>query len=138
MKKADTQAQHLFYDFPPWSFLAILLMIFVWVMPRQVHAAEVTLAWDPNEESDVQGYVVYYGTDSMTYSDSIDVETATRHTLLGLVEGETYYIAVTAYTTSCESDFSDEVDYQVSADLQSGINLSKSKILFGIVDPIRP
>jgi hypothetical protein len=33
----------------------------------------VTLAWDPNPESDIAGYVISYGTSSRQYTTSVDV-----------------------------------------------------------------
>ncbi|MEN8752205.1 MAG: hypothetical protein AB1Z18_05465 [Desulfobacterales bacterium] len=36
-------------------------------------AGEVTLEWDLNIEPDIAGYIVYWGTTSRNYSDSVDV-----------------------------------------------------------------
>jgi hypothetical protein len=68
------------------------------------------LAWDPNTESDVSGYKIYYGTTSGSYENSVDVGNSTEYVLSGLSKGQTYFIAVTAYDgTSNESSFSNEV-----------------------------
>ena len=73
-------------------------------------AAHLDLAWNPNTEPDLAGYRIYYGTASREYVDSIDVGNTTTYGLDGLLEGVTYYIALTAYdTTGNESGFSDEV-----------------------------
>ncbi len=76
----------------------------------------IQLAWDSNTEEDLGGYRVHYGTYSKIYDHSIDVGMATSganstiYTLMNLIKGQTYCIAVTAYDTSNnESDFSDEV-----------------------------
>ena len=59
------------------------------------------LAWDPNPESDLAGYVVYFGTVSVeggqasTYSDSMVVGLSTNLSVCGLLE-DTYYFAVRA------------------------------------------
>ncbi len=70
----------------------------------------INFAWDANAEPVVAGYRVYYGTSPRTYGTSIDVGNVTTYTLDGLTVGGTYFVAVTAYSTSNEeSDFSDEV-----------------------------
>ncbi len=72
--------------------------------------AQLKFAWDPNGESDLAGYKVYYGTTSGNYGSPINVGNVTTYTLNGLTSGQTYYIAVTAYDTSNnESDYSGEV-----------------------------
>ncbi len=73
-------------------------------------AAQVTLEWDPNSESDLAGYKIYYGTASQAQTDSIDVGNATTYTVMGLHDGTTYFFAATAYNTSNqESGYSNEV-----------------------------
>lgn len=75
-------------------------------------AAEVTLAWDPNPESDVVGYRVYQGTESRVYSQVHATDRTTSLTVTELAEGMTYYFAVTALNSSgLESDYSNEVVY---------------------------
>jgi hypothetical protein len=71
-------------------------------------AAPVTLVWEASS-SMVDGYWLYYGTQSGTYTARIDVGTATVCTL-ELTSGETYYFAATAYdrTEHVESAFSNE------------------------------
>jgi hypothetical protein len=76
----------------------------------------IKLGWEPNTESDLAGYRVYYGTSSFAYDNSIDVGMATlsgeliTYSLTNLTKGQTYCIAVTAYDTSYyQSGFSNEV-----------------------------
>ncbi len=74
----------------------------------------VTVSWDENTESDLDGYKVYYGTSVGTYVLYSDVGNVTSKTLSSLDSGETYYIVVTAYDTSDnESDYSDHVTHSV-------------------------
>lgn len=74
------------------------------------HGANLNVAWDANDEGDLSGYKVYYGTSSGNYGSAIDVENVTEYALSGLTGRETYYIAITAYDTSNnESEKSDEV-----------------------------
>lgn len=76
----------------------------------------IKLGWEPNNESDLAGYRVYYGTSSLVYDNSVDAGKGTpsggliTYTLTNLAKGLTYCIAVTAYNTSYnESGFSNEV-----------------------------
>lgn len=59
------------------------------------------------------GYRVYYGVASGAYTKMLDVTNATNITIPGLMEGSTYYFAVTAYNIfGLESDPSDELNYE--------------------------
>jgi hypothetical protein len=76
----------------------------------------INLGWNPNTESDLAGYRVYYRTSLGAYDNWIDVGMGTSsgglitYSLTNLTKGQTYCIAVTAYDTSnYESGFSNEV-----------------------------
>jgi hypothetical protein len=77
----------------------------------------VTLGWDANEGqgSLISGYRLYYGTASRQYTQSNLVDISqTVSTVNNLVEGTTYYFAVTAVTSGgLESDYSEEIPYTV-------------------------
>jgi len=74
-----------------------------------VYAGDVTLQWDPNTETDLAGYKVYYGTASRSYSTPIAIALQSSYTVTGLPAG-TYYFAVTAFNQDgLESAFSNEV-----------------------------
>ncbi len=81
-------------------------------------AAEATFSWLPNEEP-ITGYKIHYGTESRSYNYVIDVGLPTAidgrvsASVDGLMEGETYYFAATAYTGAEESDYSGEVTHTV-------------------------
>ena len=87
-------------------------------------AADVTLAWDPNQESDLEGYGVYYKRgaagppyDFFGYVGTADLsdENSPAFTVTGLQDA-TYYFSVTAYDASGnESAFSTPVCAQVGA-----------------------
>ena len=84
-------------------------------------AAQITLAWNRNSESDIAGYIVYYGYRSRYYTESIDVGNWPSATISGLVNGETYYLCVTAYDSQgIESDFSGEISYTVPEGASTG------------------
>jgi hypothetical protein len=72
-------------------------------------AADISIQWDANAETDLAGYKVYYGTASGVYGTAIVLGKVTTHTLTNLPAG-TYYIAVTAFNASgLESGYSNEV-----------------------------
>jgi predicted phage tail protein len=91
-----------------FCLLAMVLLIKV----SDSYAAEVTLAWNPNPESSVRGYKIYYGTSSRTYQQSIDVGNVTTYRVQSLADGVTYYFAATAYDSARnESGYSNEVSH---------------------------
>ncbi len=94
-----------------WISLVLLsVALAVFLCSARVEARDLNLAWDPNTESDVAGYKVYYGTASRAYTSSADVGNKTSYTLAGLPDGTDYYVALTAYNTAgTESNYSTEV-----------------------------
>jgi hypothetical protein len=94
-----------------FSALLIALLISVWA-----RAEQATLAWDANTETDLAGYRVHYGTESGSYTTSVDVHKVTTSSIGTLTAGQTYYFAVTAYDISGnESGYSNQVSYSVPA-----------------------
>jgi Domain of unknown function (DUF4082)/Fibronectin type III domain len=78
-------------------------------------AASVTLAWNPNSESNLAGYKVQYGTAPGVHPTTIDVGNQTTYVVGELGPG-TYYFVVLAYNTSgLQSPVSNEVSVTVSA-----------------------
>ena len=86
-------------------------------------SAEVTLAWDPNHETDLEGYCAYFKKDALEFSFSMfgcvtlqelnDPKTP-QFVVTGLERGATYCFAVTAYDKSGnESNYSNAVCGQV-------------------------
>ncbi|MBE0544388.1 MAG: fibronectin type III domain-containing protein [Verrucomicrobia bacterium] len=74
----------------------------------------VTLGWDSSPDLSVTGYNAYHGVASRTYTNLINAGNGTRATIPDLVEGTTYFFAVTAYNIlGLESEFSDELSYTV-------------------------
>ncbi len=96
--------RHLLYRL---SFVLILT-------PSLAGAAQVSLAWKASTSPDVAGYKMHYGNYSGSYQYTVNVGKSTSSTISGLVIGETYYFAVTAFDTKGgESDYSNEVTYNV-------------------------
>ena len=59
-------------------------------------AANVTLAWNANPESNISGYRLSYGTSPGSRLNSLSTSGATQATVSGLAEGTRYYFAVQA------------------------------------------
>jgi hypothetical protein len=91
---------------------AVLVSLFFCSLAKAT--SSVPLNWNPNTDPSIAGYNVYYGSSSGVYTNVINVGNSTNTVVDGLVEGQTYYFAVTAYTfDALESDFSAETVYLV-------------------------
>src|SRR5262245_34812863 len=64
------------------------------------NAATLTLGWDPSSGPDVVGYIIYWGTQSGAYSNSLDVGNRTQQEIGGLADNTTYYFVVKAYNSA--------------------------------------
>jgi len=94
----------LILTFSMVTFFIVLLGI------PDAHAAEITLAWDQNSEPDIAGYRIYYGQESHSYTNVVDVGNYTSCVIADLEDGETYYFVATAYNTDgFESGYSNEI-----------------------------
>jgi Zn-dependent protease with chaperone function len=83
------------------------------------------LAWSPNNESNISGYKIHYGTQSRKYDKTIDVGNPINEaksecqTQLYLLPETKYYIAITSYdTNNNESPYSDEIATQEGEQIQ--------------------
>ena len=91
----------------PGILFVVLLM---WAM--NTLAGQVSLAWDSSTSRAVAGYMLHYGQVSGNYTNKVDVGKVTSYSASGLLDGATYYYAVTAYDSSrVESAFSNEVSW---------------------------
>ena len=99
---------HILNNLSP--FFALFLFSLIWSSIG--YSAEVSLAWDPNNEPDLVGYTLYYGTSSGSYASSIPLGKVTAYTVTNLSDGVPYYFALTARnTTGLESGYSNQVSY---------------------------
>jgi hypothetical protein len=74
----------------------------------------VSLAWDPNPETDVVGYRLQYGTVAGVYPNFVDAGAATSATVNGLNQGTTYHFTVVAYNSAGQNSTpSEAVTYTV-------------------------
>ena len=102
------------------SFMLALVLVLCCPVPSS--AASLKISWNPNTETDLAGYRVYYGTSSRDYRDTVEVGTLSEVVLDGFFEGSTYFLAVTAYDRSNnESPFSEEVSVEIPESPDGGI-----------------
>lgn len=95
-----------------WFF--IFCSVISLCIPLRSDAGSVNLSWHPNAELDLQGYNVYYGTQSRSYGPPVPVGDANQHEIQGLEKGETYYFAVSAIDNAGnESGYSSETSKQI-------------------------
>ena len=99
-----------------FSSIIFSLVLCFFLSPTNSLAGQANLAWDPPDIStDVTGYMIHYGTASGTYSQAIDVGNTTSYTVSNLIDGQTYYFAVTAYNAvGYESVYSNEVSIAIA------------------------
>lgn len=96
------------------------------LLPVTVHGADVICTWQPNMETDLRGYKVYYGIESRNYEHIVFVDRLFQHCeVSGLTAGRRYYFTVTAIDwAGNESEFSDEVNIVLRADLKYKVDLN--------------
>jgi PKD repeat protein len=89
--------------------LRFVLISLIFLLSHLAQAGQVALSWDANPQPEVAGYMVYYGELSGAYTNKVDVGQVTNRTITGLLEGKTYFYAVTCYDAGrVESAFSNE------------------------------
>jgi len=112
MNESQSPPRHVTRNLLFFSALLMVLLFSMWA-----RAAQVTLAWDPNTESDLAGYRIHYGTASGVYTASVEVDKATTTcTIPNLSAGQTYYFAASAFNASgASSGYSNEVSYTVDS-----------------------
>lgn len=106
----------------------ILTFLFILGLSGAAWAESVTVIWNPNIESDLDGYKLYYGVSSPSssslevYNNSVDVGNVVLYQLLLPDDGFTYYLALTAYDTSGnESGYSNEINHTTTDLIPPGV-----------------
>jgi len=84
------------------------LLLFI-LAASAVRAGDVTLAWDPNTETDLAGYKIHVGTAPGSYSTNHNVGLVTTYTVTGLAPGVHYFAATAFDLAGLESGYSNEV-----------------------------
>ena len=94
----------------------LFYLVFLAVTVSSAYAVELKLGWWPNTEPDLQGYRVYYGAESGSYTNVVDVGNPVPVNgvivvvLPHLSPFSTYYLAVKAFNDKeVPSDFSPEI-----------------------------
>jgi hypothetical protein len=115
----------------PRFIIAILVLL---ACSAPAFAGDVTLSWDPNSETNLAGYRIYYGTGPGVYTTPITVGTQTSYTITNLAPG-TYFFAVTAFNTlGLESGFSNEVSTTITTTPTTGKCDVNSDSLVNVLD----
>jgi len=105
------------------TFLRVLMLATLLIIPVPVMAAGITVSWKANTETDLAGYNVYYGTSSGKYSACINVGNVTSYKINNLTQGSTYYFIVTALDNAGnESADSDEVSATLPLAVASSVD----------------
>jgi len=79
-----------------------------------------TLAWTPSQSSQVVGYNIFTGIAPGQYTNQINAGASTNLQVSGLVVGQTYHFAATAYDDlGIQSPYSAEAIYTVPAPVQN-------------------
>ena len=96
----------------------IVLIISTFTITTALAEVSAEFSWLPNSESNLAGYVVYYGTQSRNYDFSHDVgnpplsDGRVHVNITGLQNDTLYYFTVVAYDTDgIESNYSWELTY---------------------------
>ena len=108
------------------KLVAVLVGLFVLVTLSCASAADVTLAWDANTESNLAGYKLHYNTvePGPPYTTIVDVGNVLEYTFENLdLVANVYWFVATAYNTDgFESGYSNEVTTKAPA-IPSGIRI---------------
>ena len=97
-------------------------------------AAEVRIAWDPNSEPDVVGYIVEWGALPSPFAQATDVGTATTWTLPNATPGVVYGFRVIAYDTDgLRSDASVPVFANTDGPVSATLIADRTSLVFGVV-----
>ena len=104
--------------------LAVILSLFFSI--SRADAAEVTLQWDPNEQTP-EGYRLYMHTEgnAYNYETPIWTGTATTATVDGLLPATLYYFVVRAFVEEDESGDSNEVTYKPEVQAPANLRLQQ-------------
>ena len=96
------------------SFLQISLFCFLFTLFLPDVLVGNRLIWHIESENEVSGYLVYLGTESSSYSDSIDVGYTDEYLVPDLHPGITYYFSLKAYDDwGNQSGFSPQISFTV-------------------------
>ncbi len=105
-------------------FVPIVVIALFLLFPVQLFPISITLDWNPNTESDLAGYKLYFGTAPGDYSTIINTGNVIEYTVDGFEIGTTYYFALSAFdNANNESGLSEEISYVAGSDLTDVLHL---------------
>jgi hypothetical protein len=106
--------------------LSLLIVIFL-AIPAISQAASATITWKRNQEPDIAGYRIYYGTQDGRYTNSLTIADSANdlmersYEVGGLSDGITYFFALKAFDQAGqESGYSQTVSLMTSS---SGVHV---------------
>ena len=111
--------------------IACSLVAFAWFATAAVQAApdRVTVAWDPNPETDIAGYRVYYGRVGTTVTNMVSPGTLTQQQVISLLPATQYWFYVTAFNAAgLESDPSQVLTYTTPVNQSPTVTLGTDRI----------
>jgi hypothetical protein len=79
------------------TVVALAALLLTLAASRLAAADTLTVMWDASPDPVVTGYIVYIGTQPGTYTQSVNVGSATSYTFASAVPGQQYCFAVSAY-----------------------------------------
>ena len=97
-------------------YLAVVSLIFEALLCslNTGFSASLTIQWDPSPDPDVAAYQLYYGSESLVYTNVVLAGSQTTATVDNLADGVTYYFSATSLSSvGIESPFSGELFYQM-------------------------
>lgn len=113
--------------------LALGVAIAVWFgATAKSNAApdRVSVAWDPNPETNIAGYNVYYGVVGTTLTNKVSPGTTTQQQVINLQPQTQYWFYVTALNTAgLESDKSVVLTYTTPVNLAPTVTLGGDRIV---------
>lgn len=113
---------------------ALLLTICLLALAFTAHAADVTLTWDANTESDLAGYRVYQGSGSVpaTFTKVQEIAAPTTSATVKGLDSSAHSFAVTAYNTAgMESAYSNIVTIPATPIAPAGLKWSLTLTVSG-------
>lgn len=108
-------------------FLVVLiLLIGACLLVKNKFKGTANLTWQPNKESNLAGYKIYYGVSPRTgncpqggYEKLIETGTTSSYIISGLEDNKTYYFSITSFNiANKESCFSAEVSKHIKLSLK--------------------
>lgn len=116
-----------------FKFLTISLLYVLVLLPcHNADASELKLSWGPPEGTNpdhIGGYYIYWGNESRNYVKQVHIGKVYETTINEVVEGNTYYCAVTSYyigAPDIESDYSNEVVATIGAVISDPVAVSST------------